>query len=233
VRAIRNRKNLKVRQPLKKMIIPVASAEEKKVIERMKNVILEETNVKEIEFVGDDSGLVKKSIKPNFKVLGPKYGKSVQPVAAGIRAFGPAEISLLEGGNPVAVETGNGAVQVVLEDVEVLRQEIEGWVVESAGSQTVALDTEITPELLSEGLAREFVNRIQNMRKDAGFEITDRIGVSYTAGESLSGALSTHKDYIRNETLAVELSEVTGGEGDTSEVDINGETCRISIRRIS
>jgi len=232
VRAIRNRKNLKVRQPLKRMIVPVASESEKEMLNRMKNVILEETNVKSIEFVGDDSGLVKKTIKPNFKVLGPKYGKSVQPVATGIRAFGPAEIALLEGGKSVAVATPGGDVGVVLEDVEILRHEIEGWVVESDGGQTVALDTELTPELLSEGLAREFVNRIQNMRKDAGFEITDRIGVSYTAGERLSGALREHKKYIQNETLAVELSEGPDGEGETSGVDINGETCRLSIKRI-
>jgi len=231
VRAVRNRKNLKVRQPLRRMIVPVGSPEEKEMIGRMKNIILEETNVKEIEFVGDDSGLVKKSIKPNFKVLGPKYGKSVQPVAAGIRGFGEAEIRLLEGGAGVPVATPGGEVTVVLEDVEILRQEIEGWVVESASGQTVALDTELTPELLSEGFAREFVNRVQNMRKDAGFEITDRIRIAYSAGDRLSGALRDHQAYIRNETLAEELSPVPDGDPGSTGADINGEACRISITR--
>jgi len=231
VRAVRNRKNLKVRQPLRRMIVPVGSPEEKEMIGRMKNIILEETNVKEIEFVGDDSGLVKKSIKPNFKVLGPKYGKSVQPVAAGIRGFGEAEIRLLEGGAGVPVATPGGEVTVVLEDVEILRQEIEGWVVESASGQTVALDTELTPELLSEGFAREFVNRVQNMRKDAGFEVTDRIRIAYSAGDRLSGALRDHQAYIRNETLAEELSPVPDGDPGSTGADINGEACRISITR--
>jgi len=233
VRAIRNRKNLKVRQPLKRMIVPVASPSEKEMIDRVKNIILEETNVRQIEFVDDDSGLVVKSVKPNFKVLGPKYGKSVQPVAAGIRAFGPGEIASLEGGGSVAVSTPTGGIDVVLEDVEILRQEIEGWVVESGGGQTVALDTELTPELLAEGLAREFVNRVQNMRKDAGFEITDRIEITYSAGGRLADALRDHRAYVTNETLAVGLTSVPENDLKSAGIDINGESCRIAITRIS
>ncbi|HLB00353.1 MAG TPA: DUF5915 domain-containing protein, partial [Bacteroidota bacterium] len=233
VRSIRNRKNLKVRQPLGRMIVPVGYPDERMMIERMKSVILDETNVKSIEFVGDDSGIVTKSIRPNFKTLGPKYGRSVQGVASAIRGFGAAEISALEAGNAVPVPVGAREVPVVLEDVEILRQEIEGWVVESDGGQTVALDTELTPELVSEGFAREFVNRIQNLRKDAGLRVTDRIAVAYSSGPRLTGALRQYTKYIQNETLAVELSDVPDGDGNSAEVDLNGEHCRISIKRIS
>jgi isoleucyl-tRNA synthetase len=233
VRSIRNRTNLKVRQPLRRMIIPVASDAEREQIERMRSVILDETNVKAIEFVGDDDGIVRKSIKPNFKVLGPKYGKSVQPVAAAIRGFGPAEIRALEREGSFAAAVGAGTVTVLREDVEVLREEIEGWVVESDNRVTVALDTELDEGLVSEGLAREFVNRVQNLRKDSGFRVTDRISIAFRAGERLRAALSGHREYIKNETLAAELSGSPDGADAPGEIDLNGERCSIAITRIS
>lgn len=233
VRAIRNRTNLKVRQPLRRMLIPVSSDAERGRIEGMRAVILDETNVKAIEYVGDDAGIVRKSIKPNFKVLGPKYGKSVQPVAAAIRAFGPAEIRALEREGSVAVEAGGSTVTVLREDAEILSEEVGGWVVESDGGITVALDTELDDALLGEGFAREFVNRVQNLRKDSGFRVTDRIAIRYRAAGRLAAALSEHRDYITSETLAVELSAAADGEGGAGEFDINGERCAIAVTRIS
>ncbi|HLF15467.1 MAG TPA: isoleucine--tRNA ligase [Bacteroidota bacterium] len=233
VRSIRNRTNLKVRQPLRRLIVPVSSDWERAQIERMKSVILDETNVKSIEFVGDDAGIVRKSIKPNFKVLGPKYGKAVQGIAAAIRGFGDAEIRALEREGSCPVTPGGTGGTVLREDVEIIREDIEGWAVETDNRLTVALDTELDPVLIGEGFAREFVNRVQNLRKDSGFKVTDRIAIAYRAGERLSSALREHKEYIQNETLAVAFTDAPGGGGDTGEVELNGESCSISIKRIS
>ncbi len=233
VRSIRNRTNLKVRQPLRRLIIPVSSDMEREQIERMRSVILDETNVKAIEFVGDDAGIVSKSIKPNFKVLGPKYGKAVQGIASAIRAFGDAEIRAVEREGSCAVMVGGNEAIVLREDVEIVNEDIEGWVVESDHRLTVALDTALDEALVSEGLAREFVNRVQNLRKDSGFQVTDRIAIGYRAGERLTAALLEYRDYIRNETLAVAFAEGPDGSGNTIDVDLNGESCSISITRIS
>ncbi len=233
VRSIRNRTNLKVRQPLRRLIVPVSSAEERAQIERMASVILEETNVKAIEFVGDDAGIVRKSVKPNFKVLGPKYGKSVQGIAAAVRGLGADGIRALETDGSLTVDVGGSGATILREDVEIIREEIEGWVVESDNRLTVALDTALDAGLIAEGFAREFVNRVQNIRKDSGLEVTDRIAIAYRAGETLSGALRLHGDYIRKETLAVSMDGESDGGAPSHEVDLNGESCTISIKRIS
>ncbi len=233
VRSIRNRTNLKVRQPLRRLIVPVASAAEREQIERMAPVILEETNVKAIEFVGDDAGIVRKSVKPNFKVLGPKHGKAVQGIAAAIRAIGPDGLRELERAGSLTVDVGGSGATVALEDVEILREEIGGWVVESDNRLTVALDTALDDGLIAEGFAREFVNRVQNLRKDSGFEVTDRIAIAYAAGERLAAALARHGDYIRSETLAVSMAGEPDGAAPAHAVDLNGEPCTISIKRLN
>ncbi len=232
VRAIRNTSNMKVRQPLKRIIVPVNSEKDKEAIRRMETLILDEINVKNIEYVEDDSEIVKKSVKPNFKVLGPKYGKNVQAVAGAIRNFGANEIKVLEKTGQLTVSTNGTEVTVMKEDVEILHEDIEGWIVETDNELTVALDTELTEELIDEGFAREFVNRVQNMRKDAGYEITDRITIAYGATERLANALVRQSSYIKNETLAQELNSVPSGKGYSAEWDINGENCSISINRI-
>jgi isoleucyl-tRNA synthetase len=231
VRAMRMKSNLKVRQPLRKIILPVSNNEQKESILQMEDVILDEINVKEIEFVHDESDLVIKKAKPNFRTLGQKYGKQVQTVAAKIRELQSAEITTLQKNNGLVLRVNGDEFPITGDDVEVQHEDLHGWMVEVDAGVTVALDTEITPELRIEGYAREFVNRIQNMRKDAGFEVTDRITIFFSGGGVISGALEAMKEYIMKETLAVKIeSHFQQGEFSSQE-NINGETCEIGIER--
>ncbi|MEK7748575.1 MAG: DUF5915 domain-containing protein, partial [Bacteroidota bacterium] len=235
VRAMRMKTNLKVRQPLRKILIPVHSDREKKEIEQMREVILEEINVKDIEFVTEESGIFRKKAKPNFKTLGPKYGKSVQVVAGRIRELTSAEIGALQKHGTLALSINGSDYTVLPEDVEILHEDVKGWLVESDGTVTVALDAELTEELVEEGLAREFVNRVQNLRKDSGFEVTDRIKIYYKSSDRLSKALDRMASYVQQETLATEIRNVTkGGNGSVSfsTEDINGERAEIGVERI-
>ncbi len=232
VRAIRNRSNLKVRQPLRRVIVPVANDRDREAVKRMEDVILDEVNVKTIEYVSDSSDIVHKRAKPNFKAIGPKYGKSVQAVANAIKGFTLREIRELETKGEVKIPLDGDLVAVIKEDVEILHEDIRGWQVESDDELTVALDTELTEELIDEGMAREFVNRIQNMRKDAGFEVTDRIRIHYRAGGRLERAILATKEYVRNETLAVEVSNVFQKGKHSSASEVNGEQCEVTIQRV-
>jgi isoleucyl-tRNA synthetase len=232
VRAMRMKSNLKVRQPLRKIIVPISNEAQKQSILKMEDVILDEINVKAIEFVHDESELVIKKAKPNFRSLGQKYGKQVQIVAAKVREMSSAEITTLQRTGAVTLPVNGDAFSITKEDVEVLHEDLHGWLVETDGSMIVALDTEITPELRNEGFAREFVNRIQNMRKDAGFQVTDRIKIYYSGTDVLTTALESMRAYIASETLAVEiLSTLHAGEFSSSE-NINSEACDISIERV-
>ncbi len=230
VRAIRNKNNIKVRQPLRTVIIPVTGDADRQAIASMQEMILEEINVKEIQYVHDDAEIVHKTIKPNFKSLGPKHGKVVQPVAAAIRQFGPLEIRALEKEGSLVVAVNGIGITVTREDVDILHEDVKGWVAESANGITVALDIGLTDDLINEGFAREFVNRIQNLRKDSGFEVTDRIRIAYQAGGRLDAALKDRASYIQNETLAVEFVPRESLQGE--QVDINGEPCTIAVERI-
>ena len=231
VRAMRMKSNLKVRQPLPRIILPIASDAERAEVRRVEEVILDEVNVKAIEYVTDESGIVSRRAKPNFKALGPKFGKGVQQVAARVREMSHHDISLLESGGQVTVEAGGGAVTIERTDVEIVREDIAGWLVASEGGLTVALDTTLSDELVAEGLAREFVNRVQNMRKDAGFEVTDRIAIWFTGPGDLCSRLRTMGDYIRKETLAVELIEGERRGEYTSTAEIDGGTVHVAIER--
>lgn len=231
VRSMRMKSNLKVRQPLKRIIVPVTGDHERDMVQRMESVILDEINVKGIEYVTDESGIVKKSAKANFKSIGPKFGKSVQQVAQKIKQLTAAEIGQLESSGSIQLPVNGTTFTIGKDDVEIIREDIEGWLVESDGGLTVALDTELTDELIAEGFAREFVNRIQNMRKNAGFQVTDRITIHYRGSERLHRAVKAMSGYIKNETLAVEFSDVfTSGEYSET-LDINGETVEIGIQR--
>jgi isoleucyl-tRNA synthetase len=235
VRAMRMKSNLKTRQPLQRIIIPILNTEHKESIRQMEDVILEEINVKEIEFVSDESGIVKKKAKPNFKSLGKKYGKDVQAVAGAIREMTGEQISKLQKQGTVSLESGGRKMEIAAEDVEVLHEDIKGWLVESDGSLTVALDTELNDSLINEGLAREFVNRVQHLRKESGFEVTDRIRIYHRSSEKLEKAIAQMMDYIKQETLAKEITHVTDGEKqiptfNTSE--INGEKSEIAVEKI-
>jgi len=231
VRAMRMKANLKVRQPLPRIILPIAGEREREDVRAMEDVIREEINVKAVEYVSDTSGIVTRRAKANFKSIGPKFGKSVQRVAQGIRDLQEGQIASLEREGSLAIPLDGGSVTVVREDVEIVRDDIKGWLVESDGALTVALDTQVTPALLAEGIAREFVNRVQNMRKDAGFAVTDRIEISFRAGAATSAVLASMAPYITGETLADALSaEFREGEH-TAAFEVNGEEITVSIAR--
>jgi isoleucyl-tRNA synthetase len=230
-RAMRAKLNLKVRQPLKKIMV-VVSDDKKDALTQMQEVILDELNIKELVVLTDDSGIVNKSAKPNFKSIGPKFGKIVNPVANAIRLFGKDEIKQLETGNEISVNLNGTDVLITLSDVEIVSSEITGWSVESQDGVTVALDTELTEELIREGLAREFVNRVQNMRKDAGFDVTDRIRINFSADDTLFNAINQFNDYIANETLAESVQTIVNEESFNQEWTINEFYCRISIEKL-
>jgi isoleucyl-tRNA synthetase len=235
VRAMRMKSNLKTRQPLKRIIIPVLSNEHRDSIKQMEDVILEEINVKQIEFVSDESGIVKKKAKPNFKSLGKKFGRDVQAAASAIRDMTGDQIRNLQKEGTFLLASGGRQFELAAEDVEVQHEDIKGWLVESDGSLTVALDTELSDSLINEGLAREFVNRVQNLRKESGFEVTDRIRIYHRSSEKLAKALEQMIDYIKQETLAQEVARVTDREKqiltfNTSE--INGEQSEIAVEKI-
>ena len=235
VRAMRMKSNLKVRQPLQKIILPVKSELDRKEIAQMEDVILEEINVKQIEYVADESAIIKKKSKPNFKSLGPKFGKSVQPIAARLRNLTSEEISKLQLRGTLVLNIDGAEYAIDTGDVEILHEDIQGWLVESDGSLTVALDTALTDELIDEGLAREFVNRVQNLRKDSGFEVTDRIRIQHASSERLIKALEHRKEYVKQETLAVELQAMSDENVQKKSAkveDINGEQSVIAVVRI-
>jgi isoleucyl-tRNA synthetase len=233
VRAMRMKANLKVRQPLRRMILPIAGEGERAEVQRMAEIIREEVNVKAIEFVTDESGLVRKKAKPNFKSLGPKFGKAVQGIASRIKDLNDEEIGLLEREGILRLGPGPEAPLVAREDVEILREDIQGWVVEADGDVTVALDTELTEELVAEGNAREFINRVQNLRKEAGFEVTDRIALRFSASPAMSTTLLGMKAYIAAETLAAEFDGNLGAADQAATVEVNGEQIRVGIERRS
>ncbi len=231
VRAMRMKSNLKVRQPLRRIMMPIADVRERDDVHRMEDVILDEINVKSIEYVTDDSGIVHKKAKPNFKSLGPKFGKQVQGVAGRIRELTAPEIAALEKTGTLEIAVNGSTVLISREDVEILREDVKGWMVESDGTMTVALDTELTEELVAEGAAREFVSRLQNMRKEAGFAVTDRIRIAVRGPETLLSMLRQKQSYIQAETLAEEFSETYSGGEFASTVDVNGEQVEVSIER--
>jgi isoleucyl-tRNA synthetase len=231
VRSMRSKTNLKTRQPLSRIAIP-ASPEIRKFIEQMNDVILEEINVKTIEFVDESSPIVRKTATPNFKVIGPKFGKNVNAVAKRIRELPSAEVNQLEKNGSFTIELNGMAVTVVPEDLIVTAQSIEGWLVDSDGGLTVALDTKLTPELVNEGLAREFVNRVQNMRKDSGFAVTDRIRIRFEAPARVQEAVTRMSDYVMSETLANEVTAGRDGAEHWTKWDIEGDECEIGISKV-
>lgn len=232
-RAMRAKSNLKVRQPLRKIMVVVEKNKQESV-SKMKEVILDELNIKELVVLGDDADFVSKSAKANFKSIGPKFGKNVKAVAEAIKNLDKDQIRQIESGEEISLSVSGENVIIKKEDVEVLSTEITGWVVESNAGVTVALDTELDNDLISEGLAREFVNRIQNMRKDAGFDVTDKIIVSYTGDLKLVEALKNFKQYIATETLANELSSLENVNGGyKQDWKIGDFDCSIQIEKVN
>lgn len=231
-RSMRAKLNLKIRQPLRKIMIVVPSSR-KNALKEMKDVILEEVNIKEMEILKDDSEIVNKSAKPNFKAIGPKFGKLVNQVANAIKQFSKNEIEKIEKGESVKIKIENEELEIIPEYLEIISSEIKGWSVTSEGGITVAMDTELTEDLIAEGLAREFVNRVQNMRKDAGFEVTDRINISFVADKLFVEYINKFKNYISNETLAVNITNENLNDGYKQKWKIDEFDCSISIEKIN
>lgn len=207
VLSLRNKLEINVRQPLSRIILPIDKEEDRQAVETVKDIILDEVNVKEVEFVDDDSGIVRKSAKPNYPKLGSKLGSKMKPVAAKVAELTTEEITEYEETGSIELDLSEqGIVQLGEDSLEIIRTGLEGWSVETEKGLSVALDTELSPELVKEGLAREFVNRIQNMRKEADFDVEDRIIIGFEGSEELEEAVNSMNDYIKSETLAEEIS---------------------------
>ena len=216
VLSLRAKEKIKVRQPLQKILIPIDSQEQKSELLQVVDLIASEVNVKEVELLEDASGILVKQIKPNFKTLGPRFGKNMKAVAQAINDFNAQDIKYIEQNNEIDIEVNGEKVTLERSDVEISSQDIEGWLVASNDGFTVALDISIDESLKNEGIARELINRIQNLRKDSGFELTDRIEVQVLQDQQLSEAVKENGDYIKTETLTDKLeivNELDGGVG--------------------
>jgi isoleucyl-tRNA synthetase len=206
VLSIRQKEKIKVRQPLQKIMIPVLNQHQRQEIEAVADLIKSEVNVKEIELLDDASGILVKQIKPNFKVLGPVYGKQMKQIAQAVGQFGQSDIQEIEQNGEISIVIENKTIILQLKEVEISSQDIEGWLVASSGALTVALDVTMTDDLKKEGIARELVNRIQNMRKDSGFEVTDKIDIKIQKDGLVEKAVERNLKYIMTETLTAELN---------------------------
>ncbi len=201
VLSLRQKEKIKVRQPLQRIMIPVLNEAEKKEINDIADLVKSEVNVKEIELIDDASGILVKQIKPNFKALGPRFGKDMKLIANKIQSFDQEIIKILEQTGSFDVEINDKIITLGTDDVEISSQDIEGWLVANSGALTVALDVTISPDLKKEGIARELINRIQNIRKDSGLEVTDKIEIVFQENEEIQEAIASNENYIKNETL--------------------------------
>lgn len=231
-RSMREKANLKVRQPLKRILLPIRDKNERRNIDKVKEIILDEINVKAIDYVEDDSGIVSKSTKANFKVLGPRFGKKMNLAAESIKNLTNEQISTLERTGEISLTVDGQTETFNTTEIEVIRKDMEGWLVESDGKVTVALDTELNQDLINEGLVRELISRIQNLRKDSGFEVTDRIKIFYIGSSLLDQAIHGQKEYIMTETLAVEITSANGSLQNLIDLLINDENCKIALQKI-
>jgi isoleucyl-tRNA synthetase len=232
VLSLRKKHNLRVRQPLSKIMIPVMDEKVRHQIDAVKNLILSEVNIRDIEYINASAGILVKKIKPNFKTLGPKYGKLMKQISAFVTGFDQEQITAIEllGKLNIIIEGQN--IELELTDVEIQTEDIPGWVISTLGNITVALDVTVTPELKDEGIARELINRIQNLRKDKQFEVTDKISVEVEKHEDIVTAIKHNFNYICNEILATSLEITEQIAADKISVDLTDEiTTFISIKK--
>lgn len=231
-RSLREKSKIKTRQPLKRILIPVISPQQRRDIQAIENIIKEELNIKEVEYVNEEAGIVKRSVKANFKALGKRYGKQTQKIANVISGMDEQQIRLFLQEQSFKFNIDEDSYIITLEDVDVMTHDMEGWLVANEGSLTVALDTEIDQELKQEGLAREFVNRIQNLRKNIGLQVTDRIHVKFSANKEISDAIIKLSDYVCNEILCVTCSSVESINSDAHTIEIDQEIISVFIARV-
>lgn len=234
VLGLRRKVNIKVRQPLQKIMIPLIDPTFRDKFESVKNLILNEVNVKEVEYITDTSNILIKKIKPDFKKLGPRYGKLMKQISMAIGNLTQDDIEQIEKSGNYQINIDNQEITLMLDDVEILSEDIPGWLVATEDRLTVALDVMVTPELREEGLARELINRIQNLRKDKGFDVTDKIRVLIQKHNKINSAIESHKDYIGSQTLAKEIKiedSLNGPESVPVEIDDEIKTL-INISKI-
>lgn len=212
VLGLRKKEKIRVRQPLQKIMVPALSEKFASNIKHVQDLILSEVNVKELELLAEDNDVLVKSIKPNFKTIGPKYGKHMKAIAAMVNQMKGDDIAQIEANNGWKGEINGEEIELDINDFEIAAQDIPGWLVSSEGNLTVALDVTITEELKSEGIARELVNRVQNLRKDSGLEVTDRILLKVDTNDMIQQAISANKDYVCNEVLANDVLFESLGE---------------------
>ena len=232
---LRRKEKLKVRQPLSKIMVPVLNDHFKAQFEAVENIILSEVNVKEVEYLTDTAGIIKKKIKPNFKTLGPKYGKMMKQIASVLAKFSQDEIAALEKAGSYELTLPDQTVELSLADVEIMTEDIPGWLVSTEGGMTIALDINLTEELKQEGIAREFINKIQNLRKESNFEVTDRIKIIIEKHDFYNDAVTNFKEYISSQTLAESLELVTTiGHAGATKVEIDQDVdALIQLNKIS
>jgi len=231
VLSLRAKEKIKVRQPLQKIMIPIHSESQKEEILAVADLIKSEVNVKEIEVLEDASDILVKQIKPNFKVLGPRFGKDMKAVAQTVNNFTADDIKKFEQNGILDVVINGKNITLGKSDVEITSQDIEGWLVASQGALTVALDVTLTEDLKKEGIARELVNRIQNLRKDSGFELTDRIAVQFQKDEQIINAINKNLEYIKTETLTDEL-EILDDLNNGIEIAFDDVNTKLFIQKI-
>ena len=228
VLALRRKVNVKVRQPLHTLMVPVIDFHQQESIEAVKDLILNEVNVKELKFVDNAAGILVKKIKPDFKKLGPRYGKIMKKLAVAIQSMSQEEINAFEKAGTYTLTVDGQEAVIERADVEIISEDIPGWLVANEGRLTVALDITITEDLRKEGLARELVNRIQNLRKSSGFDITDKVNITVLSCEQMDAAIQDYKSYIANQVLAASLEIAEHAISDAVELDF--EEFKLSVK---
>ena len=231
VLALRRKVNIKVRQPLHTLMIPVLDSHQQESIGAVKQLILSEVNVKEMKFVENTAGILVKRIKPDFKKLGPRYGKIMKPLAAAIQQMSQDDINAFEKAGSFALTVNDQDVQLDRADVEIISEDIPGWLVANEGRLTVALDITVSEELRKEGLARELVNRVQNLRKSSGFDITDKVNLFILSNDMIDDAIREYRDYIANQVLAASIEIEDEAVSDAVELDFEDFKLSVHIEK--
>ena len=231
VLSLRKKVNIKVRQPLQKLMIPVLNISMKHQLEKVENLIKSEVNVKELVYITETEGVIKKKAKANFKTLGAKLGANMKEAAAQIANFTQHQIAEIEQKGEIEISIQNSKFKIQNSDLEITAEDIPGWSVASKAALTVALDIVISEELKKEGDAREFVNRIQTIRKESNFELTDRINVAIVDNKILSSSINEYKNYICGEILADEIAWVNEINGNGIEIDVNETLLKVLVTK--
>ena len=229
--ALRRKVNIKVRQPLHTLLVSAVDEHQRAAVEAVQDIILNEVNVKELKFADAGSNILVKKVKPDFKKLGPRYGKVMKTLAAAIQAMTQAEIATFERDGSFTFPIDGNACTVLTDDVEIISEDIPGWLVANEGRLTIALDITVTDELRREGLARELVNRLQNLRKSSGLEITDHIRVTLAPAEEMEGVLETYGDYIRRQVLADAIT-TTERSADMTDLEFDDFQLPVKIEKV-